>query len=655
MTVAQSIRVRDYNPLRSWEPIEAQVNLARDDKTTYGQSYTWGSRHLDADAAKFEAQLRHEEALSGQIRFDGKSTVSAFCPGLVVRLDEKLPDAPHGMVLSEVIHEAGRDKSYHNTFRAIPAERPYRIPMQEHSWPKIVGTLSARVTTRDDSDYAELDENGHYTVRFDFDTDQWPRGGESVRLRLAKPFAGANQTGFHLPLLRDTEVGIAFAGGDPRCPYIAHAHHHSHATDLIHGRNGWNTRNTIRTIRNNKLRLEDAEGKEGVKLATEYGGKTQLNLGYIVNAERQKRGEGYELRSDSWGALRAGKGLFLSADAQKTAGGQTLDMSAALTQLQAAQARMQSLSDAVNKAQAVVAACEAQKSLLETQLKDLQQAVILASAPHGVALTSGEHMQLAAGGHLFTSTGGNADAAIGGNYTVAAGNAVSLFANTQGVKVTAAEGKIDVQAQGDALNLAALKGVTIASTEDAITLNARKKLTLYCGGAYVKLTSTGVELGGPEIILKGPMRVRESATKQSALPLMPKQEPTGMQLWHAYPNGEPVKNAPYRVAYPDGSFRWGTLDENGKGMLANVPRGGGRIEYFEDGYSIKDDKRRWTHPAGVAQTPTEGADVALPSLTGPAMAAVQNALPALAGQAASVAALTGGAGAALHTAAQTVE
>ncbi|MDR5798339.1 DUF2345 domain-containing protein, partial [Caballeronia sp. LZ008] len=136
------------------------------------------------------------------------------------------------------------------------------------------------------------------------------------------------------------------------------------------------------------------------------------------------------------------------------------------------------------------------------------------------------HMQLAAGGHLFTSTGGNADAAIGGNYTVAAGNAVSLFANTQGVKVTAAEGKIDVQAQGDALNLAALKDVTIASTEDAITLNAKKELTLYCGGAYVKLTSTGVELGGPEIILKGPMRVRESATKQSALPLMPKQEPT---------------------------------------------------------------------------------------------------------------------------------
>ncbi|MCG7405785.1 type VI secretion system tip protein VgrG, partial [Caballeronia zhejiangensis] len=156
---------------------------ARDDKTTYGQSYTWGSRHLDADAAKFEAQLRHEEALSGQIRFDGKSTVSAFCPGLVVRLDEKLPDAPHGMVLSEVIHEAGRDKSYHNTFRAIPAERPYRIPMQEHSWPKIVGTLSARVTTRDDSDYAELDENGRGLDR--------SRGRDALRARSDGPIARA--------------------------------------------------------------------------------------------------------------------------------------------------------------------------------------------------------------------------------------------------------------------------------------------------------------------------------------------------------------------------------------------------------------------------------------------------------------------------------
>lgn len=120
---------------------------------------------------------------------------------------------------------------------------------------------------------------------------------------------------------------------------------------------------------------------------------------------------------------------------------------------------MRNLADAVTRAKAVVADCEAQQSLLETQIKDLQQAVLLASAPHGVALTSGEHMQIAASGHLFTTTGGNADAAIGGNYTVAAANAVSLFANTQGIKAVAADGAIDVQAQGDALKLAALRAL----------------------------------------------------------------------------------------------------------------------------------------------------------------------------------------------------
>ncbi|SAL70675.1 Rhs element Vgr protein [Caballeronia arvi] len=662
-SIPASTRVADYNPASAWERFSADTNLARDDKTTYGESYTYGTHHLNATEAQWEARLRHEEALSQQIRFEGKSTNHDFFAGLVVRLDEKLPDAPHGLLMTEVIHQATREKGYFNEFKAIPCERPYRIPLDETNWPKIAGTLSARITTRHETDYAQPDENGLYTARFDFDFDTWPDGGESVPMRLAKPYAGAMQTGFHFPPLRDTEVAVAFVGGDPRCPYIAHMHHHSQAKDLIYGLDGWNTRASIRTPSNNKLRLEDARGKEGVKLSTDYGGKTQLNMGYLVDSKRQKRGEGFELRSDERGSLRAGKGLFLSADAQPRAGGQALDMSAAMTQLQTAQSRAKSLAEAVTKAKAVVANCEAQQSWLETQIKDLQQAVLLASAPHGVALTSGEHMQFAAGGHLFTTAGGNADTAVGGNYTVAAGNAVSLFANAQGIKAIAAEGKIDVQAQGDALNLAALKGVTVSSTDDAITLTAKTELMLYCGGSYVKLTNTGVEIGSPfDIMLKGPMRIGNSATKQNALPLMPKQEPTGMQLWHAYPNGEPVKNAGYRVDFSDGTWRMGKLDENGRGMLANVPRGGGAVKFFEDGYPIKSDQRKWAEPKNApnASSAVSNTELAPPSLTGPAMAtasqvaaqAAPETLQAVVSQAPALAsaAATGGAQAVAQTA-----
>ncbi|MBD9518251.1 type VI secretion system Vgr family protein, partial [Pseudomonas sp. PDM22] len=85
-----------------------------------------------------------------------------------------------------------------------------------------------------------------------------------------------------------------------------------------------------------KLRLDDSRGKEHIKLSTEYSGKSQLNLGHLVDAQRQQRGEGFELRTDGWGVVRAGKGLFISADAQPGAQGKTLDMQAAVRELEQA-------------------------------------------------------------------------------------------------------------------------------------------------------------------------------------------------------------------------------------------------------------------------------------------------------------------------------
>ncbi|WP_241373077.1 type VI secretion system Vgr family protein, partial [Klebsiella pneumoniae] len=83
----------------------------------------------------------------------------------------------------------------------------------------------------------------------------------------------------------------------------------------------------------NKIRLDDERGKEHIKLSTEYGGKSQLNLGHLVDSDRRPRGEGFELRTDSWGAIRAQKGIFISADGQVQAQGQVLDMEPAVSNL----------------------------------------------------------------------------------------------------------------------------------------------------------------------------------------------------------------------------------------------------------------------------------------------------------------------------------
>ena len=122
-----------------------------------------------------------------------------------------------------------------------------------------------------------------------------------------------------------------------------------------------NTRNVIRTPAFNKLRMEDKRGEEHIKLSTEYGGKTQLNLGHNVDAQRNLRGEGAELRTDDWAAVRGGKGVFISADKQPSAGGEMLDMAAMQALLSQALSRMESLSQSAQVAKAQVLHYEQQQ------------------------------------------------------------------------------------------------------------------------------------------------------------------------------------------------------------------------------------------------------------------------------------------------------
>ncbi|MCM7721279.1 type VI secretion system Vgr family protein, partial [Enterobacter hormaechei] len=99
----------------------------------------------------------------------------------------------------------------------------------------------------------------------------------------------------------------------------------------------------------------------------EYGGKSQLNLGHLVDSDRQKRGEGFELRTDNWGAIRAQKGIFISADGQAKAQGQgqVLDMEPALARLSAALVEMKSLAACAQQAQALAADVGRQQKLLK--------------------------------------------------------------------------------------------------------------------------------------------------------------------------------------------------------------------------------------------------------------------------------------------------
>ncbi len=490
-TVPESFRTADYNPADSYERKAGEANVARKETGNYGQSYVYGTHHLDMAGAKWEAQLRHEAALAGQIVYEGQSNVLGLRPARILRMDINLPDAPHGQVVTEVVHIGARDQAYRNTYQAIPSDRRFRLPIDESKWPRIAGTLSGRVTSPGKYKYAYLTQHGLYVVRLDLDFDEWPNGGESVPMRLAKPFAGARQTGFHFPLIDGTEVAIAFRDGNPNKPYIAHAHHHSRHEDLITNRDRWLSRNVIRTQANNKLRFEDWEGQEGVKLSTDYGGKTQLNMGYLVDHKRQKRGEGFELRTSGWGALRAGRGMFITAYDQKAAAGQQLDMQETIAELERALSLAKSLAASTRQARAEPADIDAQQQA-NSDLKKMSAPGLLASAPASIGVASERNIQLAAGRNLSAVAGESVDVSALRRITMAAGDLISLCAHKLGIKIFAAKGKIEIQAQNDGMELYADQRLHIASANADVLLNAKLKAVVAAAGATITVENGGI-------------------------------------------------------------------------------------------------------------------------------------------------------------------
>lgn len=505
--VSGSVATRDYNYREALTPQDSAESIFSREGITTGETYHYAEPFLTAgDAESPEtganfARLRHERMLNAQYRVSGHSSSPHLAPGQVLETDGTLPDAVReGIVITKVRTSGSRKSSFTLTFEGIPYSETVCYRPALLSRPVISGSLPARVESTQKGDtYSWLDPDGRYRVKLDFDRNSAEQGYAYLWLRLAKPYAG-DKYGFHSPLLDGTEVAVVFDGGDPDRPYIAYALHDSEHPDHVTSDN--HTRNVWRTPANNKLRMEDKRQEEHIKLATEYG-KTQLNMGHLVNGQREKRGAGFELRTDEHGAVRAAKGLFLTADAQARFQGPVLEMAPAISQINQANSQMQALNSAAEAAGALASDINTQISLVTDKIRDLQSAVLLGSAPQGVALTSGEHLQLSSTRNTMINAGQHLDVGAMKNLSVSVEKALGLFVHKDGAKLVANQGDVEIQAQHNTMALMAKQQVMITSTEDGISISTPETLTLNGGGSYLMLSKNGIEHGSSgEFIMK---------------------------------------------------------------------------------------------------------------------------------------------------------
>ena len=515
--VEAGVVTKDYNhreAQRVLRSVKADMTRGDGDNITYGEVYHYRPRHPysgdkyvpEAETANFYARIDHERFLARQTLITGICNDAFISPGHVLSVTETgIPTLPAQLqtpfLITRINVSASRRSAFQASLNAVPYSETLCWRPALLARPKVSGTMTARVTSAKDNDiYAWQDASGLYRVVFDADEEGKDRGLESMPVRLAKPYGG-DMYGFHFPLIQGTEVAIAFREGDPDQPYIAHALHDSRHVDHVTEKNS--TRNVIRTAGLNKLRMEDKRGEEHIKLSTEYGGKTQLNLGHNVNAKRVLRGQGAELRTDDWVSVRGGKGILLSAEVQPDVSNKMLEMDGAIEQLEQALTLARSLQTAAKQAKTVPADIDGHRGLNKS-LSYLKMPGLVAHAPAGVGIVSPEAIRIASGEKsIGLMSGKNTDICAGQAFTVTASESVSLFAAGSGMQFFAGSGELDIQSLGGGLKAGAKDDVSISSGEGSITLSAHSELILKSGSAYIKLNNGNVEIGCPgNIFLK---------------------------------------------------------------------------------------------------------------------------------------------------------
>ncbi|MBP1499052.1 type VI secretion system tip protein VgrG [Acinetobacter nosocomialis] len=470
-----------------------------------------------------------------------------------------------------------------------------------------------------------VDEWGRIKVRFLFtrSDDHSHDGGagannndtDSAWIDVLTPWAGEGYGARFLPRVGEIVV-IDFFNGDIDRPFVMGRIHEAQRQPTKFDNKGkLPDTKKLSGIRSKEvsgggfgqLRFDDTPGQISTQLQSSHGA-SQLNLGKLSHpkdkAESEDRGEGFELRTDQWGALRAGQGLLVSTHKQDNAKGEHLDAEVAKKQLEGSQTNSKALSDiAKNQKTDEIESIEKLKdfaSQIQQQIAKFEKALLLLSSPDGIALSTSEDIHISADAQINQIAGDSINISTQKNVIAHAQNRLSLFAAQSGLKAVAAQGKVEIQAQSDALDVLANKGITISSTEDRIEISSPKEIVITGASSQITLNGSGIfpKTGGKFQVNAGQhvFQGGASASVQSSLPPPPKRGQGVLELFHEYAHGEFVKQGGYTVTDSLGKQFKGQLDDKGFVRVSGLATGSAKVIFEEDKRNPWDEASDFKRP-----------------------------------------------------------
>lgn len=595
--------------------------------------------------------------------------------------------------------EQARKTGYANCFEAVASDLPWRpeLPGSDGracNKPTAAGSQSAIVIGADGSDLPNgadelyCDRLGRVRIRF-----HWQDGADAACwVRVAQRSAGGGMGSQFLPrtgqevlvqflendIDRPIIVGALYNGrgeggvpptpggqrsveSDALCFGPAHDHAASGQGNLFggnsppwHGASGdsaghrnaaaqWGVRSKEFGGRGyNQLLFDDTDAQGRVQLKCSYAA-SELNLGHLIHAADNFRGSfrglGAELRTDAYGAVRAGAGLLVSSykvnhsAAARDPAGENTDGIALLKQAAklaerfssaavthqtvrlaahagASNANASVLDGKAAPLQATLAAMSAMvgKDSLDTAIADARakktesgdgklphfsDPVVAIAAKDGLGVNAGKSLQLANGETVMLMSGQDTQFITGGQVRIQAGQAIGMLAGAVrageggvGLQLIAAKDAIDIQAQADELKVQARDDVDVISANAHIDWAAAKSISLSTAGG------ANITIAGGNITVQCPGKITVHAGKKSFLspershyPLPRLAQSDGFKnfisLNYRDADGLPMAGVGYKISFAGGPVIAGKLDKNGHARHEDVPERPISAEYEE--------------------------------------------------------------------------
>lgn len=267
--------VRDYNYRTPGQDMAASATVL---EGAAGEVVEYGTHFKNPEEGQRFARIRAEEVLATRWTFTGKSNAPALEVGRHFAL-EGHPRGDMELLLTRVEHYirqpvfgtlVDRAVAYENSFTAIPREVTWRPPRRTVK-PVVPGVVTGIVDATTRSQYADIDDDGRYRVKFMYDTAKRGEGQASRPVRMAQPHAGPGY-GMHFPLRSGIEVILTCVNGDPDRPIIVGTVPNPATASPVTKSNL--ARNIIRTGGGNEMNFDDTEGSQRLKISIPHSDTT---------------------------------------------------------------------------------------------------------------------------------------------------------------------------------------------------------------------------------------------------------------------------------------------------------------------------------------------------------------------------------------------